>query len=96
MRAASIRKGSVMASQKRREHFAQTNSGATSPERRSRPFIERHGHEEWKQRIEEDWQNHLETLRQCMRELGRKNQQLRMALTTANETERGYGDAINF
>jgi hypothetical protein len=96
MRTATIRKGGIVASQKRQEHFAQTNSTANSPERRSRPFTERRGHEEWKQRIEQDWQNHLETLRQCVRELGRKNQQPRMALTTANEPERGYGDAINF
>ena len=34
--------------------------------------------EQWERRIEEDWQGHLETLRQCMSQLLIGNQQLRM------------------
>ena len=67
MTTATIRRGDVMATQKRQGLFAQTNSGAIPPERRTnRPLTERHGHEEWRQRIEEDWQNHLETLQQYL------------------------------
>jgi hypothetical protein len=67
MTTATIRRGDVMATQKRQELFAQTNSGAIPPEQRTnRPFTERHGHEEWRQRIEEDWQNHVETLQQYL------------------------------
>lgn len=96
MTTVTVRTGDAMATQKRQELFAQTNSGAISPEQRTkRPLVERHGHEEWKQRIEGDWENHLESLQQYICELLRKNQQLRMALMTANEPERGYGDAIN-
>jgi len=96
MTTATFRTRDVMATQKRQELLPQTNSGAISPEQRTtRPLTEIHGHEEWKQRIEDDWQNHLESLQQSICELLRKNQQLRMALLTANEPERGYGDAIN-
>lgn len=85
MTTVTIRIGDVMAIQRRREHFAQTNSGAITPEQSTeRAFIERHGHEEWKQRIEASWQGHLETLQQCVCELLLKNQQLRMALMAAN------------
>jgi hypothetical protein len=82
--------------QKRKEHFAHTESGVTAPEQSTkRALIEKHRHEEWKHRIEEDWQNHVETLQQYLRELLVKNQQLRIALTAANESEGGYGDARN-
>ena len=78
------------------ELFAQTNSGAIPPgQRTKRPPTERHRHEEWKQRIEEYWQNHLETLQRCVRELLRENQQPGMAFATANKPERGYGNAIH-
>jgi hypothetical protein len=96
MATVTVRTENVMATQKRQELFARTNAGAISPEQRmKRTPAERHGHEEWKQRIEEDWQNHLETLQRYVCELLRKNQQLRMALTTAKEPDPGYGDAIN-
>ncbi len=96
MTTATFRRGDVMATQNRQELFAQTNSGAISPEQwTKRSLTERHGHEEWKQRIEEDWQNNLETLQQYVCELLRKNQQLRMALRAADEPERGCGDVIN-
>jgi hypothetical protein len=96
MTTATVRRGNVMAAQKRQGLFAQANSGAIAPPRwKKRSLAEGHGHEEWKQRIEEDWQNHLETLQQCVCELLRKNQQLRTAPITANERERGYGDAIS-
>ncbi len=96
MRTVTIRSGDVVSAQKSQELLARTNSGAASPGQRTRkPVTERRGHEEWKQRIEGDWQNHLETLGRYVCELARKNQQLRMALTTANEPKRGFGNAIN-
>jgi hypothetical protein len=96
MTSVMTRVGDNMATQKRQEPFAQTNSGAVSPEQRTnRSLTEKHGYEEWKQRIEEDWQYHLETLQQYACELLRRSQQLRMALMTANEPKRGYGDAIS-
>jgi len=96
MTTATVRRGNVMAAQKRQGLFAQANSGAIAPPRwKKRSLAEGHGHEEWKQRIEEDWQNHLETMQKYVSELVRKNQQLRTALTTANEPKRRYGNAIN-
>ncbi len=92
MTTVTIRIGDVMAIQRRQEHFAQMNSGVIAPER---ALIERHGHEEWTQRIEAAWQGHLETLQQYVCELLLKNQQLRMALMEANEPEPGRGDAGN-
>jgi hypothetical protein len=96
MKTVTIRNGDVLAAPKRQEHFAQTNSGGTSPVQKTKSeLIEKRGHEEWKQRIEEDWQSRLETLQQCVCQLLLKNQQLRMALMAANEPEQGYRDAIN-
>ena len=84
-----------MATHKREQHFARATSRVISLEQRMKTaLIERRGHEEWKRGLEEDWQSHLETLQKCVCELLRKNQQLRVALT-ANEPERGHGDAIN-
>ena len=84
-----------MATQKREQHFARMTSRVISVEQRmKKELIERRGHEEWKQGLEEDWQSHMETLQKYVCELLRKNQQLRVALT-ANEPERGHGDAIN-
>jgi hypothetical protein len=80
-----------MATQKREQHFARTTSRVISFEQRMKTaLIESRGHEEWKRRLEEDWQSHLETLQKCVCELLLKNQKLRMALT-ANEPERGHG-----
>ncbi len=45
--------------------------------------------------IEEAWQGHLETLQQQVCELLLKNQQLRMALITANAPERERRNARN-
>jgi hypothetical protein len=99
MKTVVIRIGDVMASQKRGEHFTQTtqaNSGVILPEHGTkRALSERHGHEEWKQKSEADWQRHLEILQQCVCELLLKNQQLRMSLMAADERERGYRDAIS-
>jgi hypothetical protein len=96
MRTMSVRRGDVTSAQKSQELLAQTKSGTISPEQRMRkPVTERHAHEDWKQRIEGDWQNHLETLQRYVCELSRTNQQPRMALTTANEPKRRYGNAIN-
>ena len=98
MKTVVIRIGDVMATQKRGEHstqITQANSGAILPEHGAKKALgERHGHDEWKQRTEADWQHHLETLQQCVCELLLKNQQLRMALVAAREPERGYRDAI--
>jgi len=96
MTTATIRIGGVAASQMGREHFAQTNSGAFALQQsRETTLAEAHGHEEWMQRIEEAWQGHLETLQQCVCELLLKNQQLRMELTAADKSGRGYQDARN-
>ena len=84
-----------MATQLRREQFAQTHAGVTSARQtKEGALIEIRVHEEWKQRLEEDWQDHLETLQKYVCELLIKNQKLRMALSVAGERERGYGDAI--
>jgi hypothetical protein len=84
-----------MATQLRQEQFAQTNAEVTRPEQTAKGgFFETRGHEEWKQRLEEDWQDHLETLQKYVCELLIKNQKLRMALSVAGELERRYGDAI--
>jgi hypothetical protein len=96
MKTVIVRIGDVMAAQKPGGQFTQTDSGVISPESRAkRTFSEMRGHEEWKQRIEEDWQGHFERLQQCVCELLLKNQQLRMALMAADEPERGYRNAIN-
>ena len=96
MATMTIRRGEVMSAQKSQEFRAQTNTAAiSSGQTTKRPAPERHGHEDWKQRIEEDWQNHLETMQKYVSELVRKNQQLRTALTTASEPKRRYGNAIN-
>ena len=96
MRTVNLQYGDVMSAQKSQEFLSRTNSGGISPEQMNRrPITERHGHEEWKQRLEEDWQSHLARLQRYVSELARKNQQLRRALVTANEPKRGYGNAIN-
>jgi hypothetical protein len=84
-----------MATQKRQEQSAQALAGVTSVEQTTKGgLIETRGHEEWKQRLEEDWQDHLETLQKYVCELLIKNQKLRMALMVADRPERGFGDAI--
>ena len=85
-----------MAAQKRQKYFAQAHSGIVSPEESAkRALIEGAGHEEWKQRLDEDWQSHLETLQKYVCELLIKNQKLRIALSSANEQSRDHRDAIN-
>ncbi len=96
MATVTIRRKKVMPAQKSQEFQAQTITGViSSGQTTKRPAPERHGHEDWKRWIEEDWQNHLETMQKYVSELVRKNQQLRTALTTANEPKRRYGNAIN-
>ena len=99
MKTVIVHIGNVMATQKRGEHspqITQTNLGAISPEPRAeRTLREIRAHEEWKQRIDEDWQDHIERLQQCVCELLVKNQQLRMALMAAKEPQHGYRDAIS-
>ena len=95
MTTAAAHIGDVMATQKRQERSSQTLAEVTFAEQSSKaePF-EMHGQEVWKQRLEEDWQDHLETLQRYVCELLIKNQKLRMALMVAGEPERGYGNAI--
>lgn len=96
MPTVTIRRGDVMPVQKHQEILAQTSSGAISHEQRTkRPVTERHGHEDWTQRIERDWQNHLVTLRGYVCELARRNRRLRIASMTAHEPKRRYGNVIN-
>jgi hypothetical protein len=96
MKTVIIRIGDIMAAQKRQNCFVQTNSGVVSAGPKMKGALnESHGHEEWRQRTEADWQTQLETLQQCVCELLLKNQQLRMALVAANEPERGYRDAVS-
>lgn len=84
-----------MAIHKRQEQSAQALAGANFAQQGSNGELpEMHGHEVWKQRLEEDWQDHLETLQRYVCELLIKNQKLRMALMVAGEPERGYGNAI--
>jgi len=57
----AARIGGVMATQKRQEQSAQALAGVTSAEQKTKGrLIETRGHEEWKQRLEEDWQDYLE------------------------------------
>ena len=99
MKAVIVHIGDVMDAQKHGGHFTQitqTSSGASSPgQHAKRELGGRGGQEEWKQRVEKDWQSHLERLQQCVCELLLKNQQLRMALVAAEERERVYRDAIH-
>jgi hypothetical protein len=84
-----------MAARNHQVDFAHTHSGIVSPEESAkRAPIERTGHEEWKQRLEEDWQSHLETLQKYVCELLIKNQKLRTALSSAIRPRRDYTDAI--
>lgn len=94
MATVTVRVGDAIANRRRQEYCAQTNSGAIATEqRREGALIERHGHEEWKQRIEKAWQGHLDNLQQYVCELLLKNQQLRMAPMASNESERVHGDS---
>jgi hypothetical protein len=84
-----------MATQKRQKRSSQALTEATLAEQSSKgEAFEMHGQEVWKQRLEQDWQDHLETLQRYVCELLIKNQKLRMALMVAGEPERGYGNAI--
>lgn len=66
-----------MAIQKRQEQFAQVASGVVAYGHRTRrTLMETPGHEQWKQRLEDDWQSHLETLQIYVRELLVRNQQM--------------------
>jgi len=53
---------------------------APSTRRSKRASTGRVRDEQWERRIEKDWQGHLETLQQCVRELLIKNQHIRMEL----------------
>jgi len=95
MTTVTTRRGDVMAARNYQVRSAHMHSGIISPEESAkRALIERAGHKEWKQRLEEDWQSHLETLQKYVCELLIKNQKLRTALSSAIEPQRDYTDAI--
>lgn len=95
MATVTIRKGDSMGALNQQEHFAQTHSRIISPgESAKKVLIDRAGHEEWKQRLDEDWQSHLETLQKYVCELLIKNQKLRTALSSANEPSRHQKNVI--
>jgi hypothetical protein len=73
-------RGDVMATHQHRMPAAQTLDGVirSSAKRSKRPAAKRVRNEQWERRIEEDWQGHLETLRQCICELLIGNRRLRM------------------
>ena len=54
-------------------------------ERPKRASTKRLRNQRWERRIEEDWQEHLETLRQCISELLIGNQHPRMELMKADK-----------
>jgi hypothetical protein len=92
---ATICVGDVMADQNRLEQFAQAAQRDNSlDERAKRTLDEKPRHEEWTQRLDEDWQDHLETLQKYVCELLVKNQRLRMALKAINQPEHGHADVI--
>ncbi len=96
MASVTIRVAEVNGTQRRQEDFARTNSGVIQHEQGTRKTtLERHGHEGWKQLIEETWLGQLESLQQYVCELLQKNEQLRMALMAANERGRLHRDARN-
>ena len=96
MTIATMSKREVIASRRRQEHFAQTTSGAIAAEQQAKTsHPERHGHEEWKRRIEQDWQNHLGALQRCICAILHAKQQPKTSLMSAIKRERGYGNAIN-
>jgi hypothetical protein len=96
MATVTIHRGDVRRAQKSQELRTQTSSRVISADQGTkRPTHERHAHEVWKQRIEEDWQNHIETLQRYVCALARNNLKPRMASTTANEPNRRYGNAVN-
>jgi len=91
MTTMTNRREDLRAGEKREKLFVQMNSGACAPELRtaSQP-ITRHGHKEWKQQLDEEWQGHLETLRQYMNVLLLNNQPQRMGLNALNEPGRRH------
>jgi L-lactate utilization protein LutB len=97
MTTMTIRRREVVSARNSQVVLAQTSPGAlSSGQKTKRPVTERHAHEDWKQRIEEDWQRHLKAMQKYVGELVRNNQQQGMALTTANDPKRRYGNAIDF
>jgi len=90
------RREDLRAGEKREKIFVQMNSGACAPELRtaSQP-ITRHGHQKWKQQLDEEWQGHLEALRRYMNVLLLNNQPQRMGLNAVNEQERRHRNATS-
>jgi len=96
MRTMNFQNGNVTPNRKSQELSARTTAGTVAPGQKARkPVPLDHGHQEWKQRIEGDWQSHLETLQRYVSELARRNRQLRTALVTASVPKGGYGNAVN-
>ena len=77
----------VMATQQHQIPAAHTLAGVicSSTKRSKRAPTKRVRNEQWERRIEEDWQGHLETLRQCIFEILINNQHLRMELVEADK-----------
>jgi len=56
----------------------------SSTKRSKRASTKRLRNNQWERRFEEDWQGHLETLRQCIGELLNGHQHLQMELMEAD------------
>jgi len=96
MTTAPIHRSDVMAAENDQDHLVRRRSEVlSSEERTSGPLTETSGHEGWRQRLEEDWQSHLETLQRYVCELLIKNQRLRTELLSASAPKRRHRDAIN-
>lgn len=90
MTTATIRVEDVMATKRREEHFAQTNSGAIAQSKRAKE------HSLTDTDIKKEaWQGHLKNLQRYVCELLLQNQELRLALIAVNGPERGHGDPTN-
>jgi hypothetical protein len=84
----AICSGGVISTEQRQNRFGNGAAGSITPFRRlaSRPIAEPHCEESAP--MQEEWQNHLSTLRQLVCELLIKNQELRLALESAIAQEK--------
>jgi hypothetical protein len=86
----------IGSAQRRQALTAESDSGDISPRHvtTGRP-PRRHRHEEWRQKIEEDWQSHLETLQQYVRNILHESYRSRVTPVAVGEQGRSFGDAIH-
>jgi hypothetical protein len=85
-----------MATHQHKMLAAQTFTGVicSSTRRSKKAPAKRIHNEQWERRIEEDWQGHLETLRQCISELLIKNQPFGMKVMEADKpNQESFPDA---